>query len=52
MIAKNFLQYPEALRFQRELFGGSVKVSVRFARLMECMFSFRQDVPQWVKNQA
>lgn len=52
MIAKNFLKYPEALRFQRELFHNGFKNSPRIMRLVECIFSFAPATPQWAKDQA
>ena len=50
MIARNFIRYPDALRFQRELFHNGFKNSPRIMRLMECVFTFAPDVPQWVKD--
>lgn len=52
MIAKNFLKYPEALRFQRELFHNGFKNSPRIMRLMECVFNFAPTTPQWAKDLA
>jgi hypothetical protein len=50
MIAANYLKHPEALRFQRELFHNGFKNSPRIMRLMECVFKFAPDVPQWAKD--
>lgn len=52
MIAANYLKHPEALRFQRELFHNGFKNSPRIMRLMECVFKFAPDVPQWAKEAA
>ena len=52
MIAKNYLKFPEALQYQCEMFSKSYKNSPRTMRLMECIFSFKPDVPQWVKDKA
>jgi hypothetical protein len=52
MIAANYLKHPEALRFQRELFHNGFKNSPRIMRLMECVFKFAPDVPQWAKDMA
>ena len=50
MIAKNYVRYPEALRFQVEMFSRSYKNSPRIMRLMECIFSFAPSVPSWVRE--
>lgn len=50
MIAKNYLKFPEALRFQCEMFHRSYKNSPRTMRLMECIFSFAASVPSWVRE--
>jgi hypothetical protein len=50
MIASNFIRYPDALRFQRELFHNGYKNQPRIMRAMECIFKFAPDVPQWVKD--
>lgn len=50
MIAKNYIRYPEALRFQVEMFHRSYKNSPRIMRLMECIFSFSASVPSWVRE--
>lgn len=52
MIAKNYLKHPDALRFQRELFHNGFKNSPRIMRLMECVFKFAPEVPQWAKDAA
>jgi hypothetical protein len=52
MIASNFIRYPDALRFQRELFHNGYKNQPRIMRAMECIFKFVPDVPQWVKDAA
>ena len=52
MIAKNYLKYPEALRFQCELFHNGFKNSPRIMRLMECVFNFAPATPQWAKGLA
>lgn len=52
MIASNYLKHPEALRFQRELFHNGYKNSPRIMRLMECVFKFAPEVPQWAKEAA
>lgn len=50
MIASNFIRYPDALRFQRELFHNGYKNQPRIMRAMECIFKFTPDMPQWVKD--
>jgi hypothetical protein len=50
MIAKNFMKYPEALRFQRELFSNGYHNSPRIMRLMECVFDWTATVPNWWKE--
>lgn len=52
MIAANYLKHPDALRFQRELFHNGFKNSPRIMRLMECVFKFAPEVPQWAKDLA
>lgn len=55
MIAKNYIRYPEALRFQCELFSNGYKNSPRIMRLMTVIFDWTPTVPQWVteaKNRA
>lgn len=52
MIAANYLKHPDALRFQRELFHNGYKNSPRIMRLMECVFKFAPEVPQWAKDLA
>lgn len=50
MIAKNYIKFPEALRFQVELFSNGYKNSPRIMRLMTVIFDQRPDVPQWWKD--
>lgn len=50
MIAKNYIRYPEALRFQREMFSNGYHNSPRIMRLMECIFELVATAPQWVKD--
>jgi hypothetical protein len=50
MIAKNYIRFPDVLRFQRELFHNGYKNQPRIMRAMECIFKFVPDVPQWVKD--
>lgn len=52
MIARNYIRYPEALRFQREMFSNGYHNSPRIMRLMECIFDFAATVPAWVKEAA
>lgn len=55
MIAKNFSKYPEALRFQRELFSNGYHNSPRIMRLVECIFNWTPTTPAWwteAKNRA
>lgn len=52
MIAKNFIRYPEALRFQVEMFSNGYKNSPRIMRLMTVIFKQMADVPQWFKAAA
>lgn len=52
MIAANYIKHPDALRFQRELFHNGFKNSPRIMRLMECVFKFAPEVPQWAKDAA
>ncbi|SFV04580.1 hypothetical protein SAMN05216350_12116 [Polaromonas sp. YR568] len=47
MIAKNYMQHPEALRFQHELFSNGYHNSPRIMRLMECIFDWTPTVPGW-----
>lgn len=47
MIAKNFMKFPEALRFQRELFSNGYHNSPRIMRLIECVFDWRKEAPDW-----
>lgn len=50
MIARNFVKYPEALRFQREMFSNGYHNSPRIMRLMECIFDWSATVPDWWKE--
>jgi len=50
MIASNYIKHPEALRFQMEMFSNGYHNSPRIMRLMECIFSFKPTVPDWVKE--
>jgi hypothetical protein len=50
MIAKNFIRYPEALRFQREMFSNGYHNSPRIMRLVQVIFSWKPTIPQWVKD--
>ena len=50
MIAKNFVTYPEALRFQREMFSNGYHNSPRIMRLMQCIFDWSATVPDWWKK--
>lgn len=52
MIAKNYIRFPEALRFQIEMFSNGYKNSPRIMRLMTVIFKQVQDVPAWVKKAA
>lgn len=54
MIARNYIKYPEALRFQVEMFSNGYHNSPRIMRLMECIMAgfFKPGVPQWVKDMA
>lgn len=52
MIAKNFIRYPEALRFQVEMFSNGYHNSPRLMRLMTVIFKQVSDVPAWVKEAA
>lgn len=50
MIAKNYIKYPEALRFQREMFSNGHHNSPRIMRLMTVIFDWKIEKPQWVKD--
>jgi hypothetical protein len=50
MIAKNYIKYPEALRFQCEMFSNGYHNSPRIMRLMEVIFEWSATVPDWVKE--
>jgi hypothetical protein len=52
MIARNYIKYPEALRFQVEMFSNGYHNSPRIMRLMEVIFDFKPSMPQWVKDMA
>lgn len=47
MIARNFIKYPEALRFQREMFSNGYHNSPRIMRLVECIFDWTPTAPDW-----
>lgn len=47
MIAKNYIKYPEALRFQCEMFSNGYHNSPRIMRLMEVVFSWTPSIPAW-----
>jgi hypothetical protein len=51
MIAKNYIKYPEALRFQCEMFSNGYHNSPRIMRLVECIFEWTPTVPAWFKEQ-
>ena len=50
MIASNYIKYPEALRFQHELFSNGHHNSPRIMRLMGVVFDWTVTVPQWLKD--
>ncbi len=50
MIASNYIKYPEALRFQCEMFSNGYKNSPRIMRLMTVIFDWKLQAPQWVKD--
>lgn len=50
MIARNFIRFPEALRFQREMFSNGYHNNPRIMRLMQCIFDWRPSVPDWWKE--
>jgi hypothetical protein len=50
MIAKNYIKYPEALRFQCEMFSNGYKNSPRIMRLMTVLFDWKEAAPQWWKS--
>lgn len=50
MIAKNYIKYPEALRFQCEMFSNGYKNSPRIMRLMTVIFDWKVETPQWFKD--
>lgn len=47
MIAKNYIQNPEALRFQRELFSVGHHNQPRLMRLIQCIFAWAPSAPEW-----
>ncbi|MDO8447548.1 MAG: hypothetical protein Q7T10_01925 [Rhodoferax sp.] len=47
MIAKNYIKYPEALRFQCEMFSNGYHNSPRIMRLVEVIFSWTPTIPAW-----
>lgn len=50
MIARNFIKFPEALRFQRELFSNGYHNQPRIMRLMQCIFDWTPAAPDWWKE--
>jgi hypothetical protein len=53
MIARNYIQHPEALRFQLELFvhcQRNGKKTSKFGRLMSAIFEMKKVLPQWWKD--
>jgi len=50
MIAKNFVKYPESLRYQREMFSNGYHNSPRIMRLIECVFDWSATIPDWWKE--
>ena len=50
MIAKNFIRFPEALRFQCELFSNGYHNQPRIMRLMQCIFDWKPEAPSWWKD--
>lgn len=49
MIAKNFIKYPEALRFQKELFAQTFgRHYTVLSRLMQCICTWKENAPSWV----
>ena len=50
MIAKNYIKFPEALRFQCEMFSNGYHNSPRIMRLVECIFDWKKSIPQWWKD--
>ena len=47
MIAKNYTRFPEALRFQVEMFSNGYHNSPRIMRLVECIFDWTPSTPAW-----
>lgn len=52
MIARNYIRYPETLRFQVEMFSNGYKNSPRIMRLMTVIFDWKISAPAWVKEAA
>lgn len=50
MIAKNYIKFPEALRFQKEMFSNGYHNSPRIMRLVEVIFNWMPTIPQWWKD--
>lgn len=51
MIATNYIKHPEALRFQCEMFSNGYHNSPRIMRLMQVIFDWKEDAPQWFLEQ-
>lgn len=47
MIAKNYIRYPEALRFQVEMFSKGYKNQPRIMRLLEVICDWSPATPEW-----
>jgi len=47
MIAANYIKFPEALRFQREMFSNGYHNSPRIMRLMTVIFEWKEATPDW-----
>lgn len=53
MIAKNFIKYPEALRFQKELFAKTFgRHYTILSRLVQCVCTWKDKAPEWVIEAA
>lgn len=50
MIAKNYIKFPEALRFQMEMFSNGYHNSPRIMRLVQVIFKWTPSIPQWWKD--
>lgn len=50
MIATNFYKFPEALRFQREMFSNGYHNSPRIMRVMQCTMRSCTQTPAWYKE--